>query len=61
MQQYGTQYRAEVHTTNCARGLLTGPLAVKLSLPHYILVACMCHFDSLSCTVSVVAGVLLPA
>ncbi len=56
-QQQGTQYRDDVHMTICARG----PLMMKASLPHYILAAGMCQFDSLSCTVSVVADVLLPA
>ncbi len=56
-QQQGTQCQDEVHMTSCARG----PLTVKASLIHYTLAACMCQFDSLSCTVYVVAHVLHPA
>ena len=57
MQEQAAQCQDEMQMSSRARG----PLTVQASLPHYILPACMCQFDSLSCIVYVVAAVLLPA
>ena len=55
MQEQAAQCQDEMQMSS------SGPLTVQASLPHYILPACMCQFDSLSCIVYVVAAVLLPA